>query len=127
MNTVIASGNLTRDPMYKQTSSGNGMLKFSVASNKKVGEKEIADFIDVTVFGGLADECSQKLKKGMGVIVVGEWNCRSYTGSDGQRKYATTVIAREVAVKLFPMARNPAAFNRFGNAPQPEYDEDIMF
>lgn len=113
MNTVILSGNLTRDPVYKQTEKSS-VLRFSIACNKQVGDKEIAEYVNVTVFGGLADTAVKQLKKGTGILILGEYNTRSYE-ANGEKKYATTVIAREIGLKLFPPARvNAAAWNKFG-------------
>lgn len=127
MNNVILSGNVTRDPAYKQTEKSS-VLRFSVACNKQVGEKEVAEFVNVTAFGGLADTASQQLHKGTGVLILGEYNTRSYE-ANGEKKYTTCVIAREIGLKLYPPARvNASAFNKFGfNAAESRSYEEGTF
>lgn len=133
MNTVIVSGNITRDLICRTSQNGTSIARFSVASNKKVGDKEIASFVDVTAFGSIAEACGNNLHKGSPVIVLGEYNTRSYVGSDGQKKYSTTVVAREVAVKLIgerssgfgSSDRDSSGFSKFG--PASADNEDIPF
>lgn len=115
MNEVIISGNLTRDPQKKSSQGGTSITSFTVACNEKIHqsgeEKDFTAFVDVTVFGPLADVCADALKKGTGVIVRGRYQTRSYMAADGTKKFSTSVIASEVGTKLFPA--KTTAFSRF--------------
>src|ERR1039457_6998962 len=75
LNSLIITGNLTKDPQKKQTPSGKEVCSFSVANNfiyTKNGEKitEVSYF-DVEVWGVVAENCFKFLTKGSGVIVEG--------------------------------------------------------
>ena len=59
------------------------------------GERE-ADFINIVVWRGQADNCYKYLKKGSKAGVVGSLQTRSYDGTDGTKKYSTEVVAEEV-------------------------------
>ena len=99
MNKVILVGNLTRDPELITTNSGISLCRFSLAVQRRFanesGERE-ADFINVVVWRGQADNCYKYLKKGSKAGVVGSIQTRSYDGTDGTKKYSTEVVAEEV-------------------------------
>ncbi len=99
MNKVILVGNLTRDPELITTNSGISLCRFSLAVQRRFasegGERE-ADFINVVVWRGQADNCYKYLKKGSKAGVVGSLQTRSYDGTDGTKRYSTEVVADEV-------------------------------
>ncbi len=99
MNKVILVGNLTRDPELVTTNNGISLCRFSLAVQRKFtsadGERE-ADFINIVVWRGQADNCYKYLKKGSKAGVVGTLQTRSYDGTDGTKRYATEVVAEEV-------------------------------
>ena len=99
LNKVILIGNLTRDPELTETPSGIAVCKFSIAVNRNYtnanGERE-ADFINIVTWRGLAENCGKYLAKGRKVAVCGSIQTRSYDDKDGNRRYATDVVADEV-------------------------------
>lgn len=99
MNKVILIGNLTRDPELSTTASGVNYCRFSLAIQRRFpnaeGERE-ADFINIVVWRGQAENCHKYLKKGSKACVVGNLQTRSYDGQDGTKKYAFEVVAEEV-------------------------------
>lgn len=99
MNKCILVGNLTRDPELTQTPSGVSMCRFSIAVNRSYananGERE-ADFINIVTWRGLAENCGKYLAKGRKVAVCGAIQTRSYDDKDGNRRYATDVVADDV-------------------------------
>lgn len=102
LNSVLLEGNLTRDPEMKYTQSGSAICTFSIAVNRsyKKGdewEKEVS-FIDVTVWGKPAENCSQYLKKGRGVRVVGRLKQDRWE-KDGKTNSKLGVIADHVEFK----------------------------
>ena len=75
-NSVVIVGRLTRDPELRYVPSGAPVCSFSVATSRKYtkegGEKvEETTFLDVDVWKRLAETCSQFLKKGREVLVMG--------------------------------------------------------
>ncbi len=99
MNKVILVGNLTKDPELITTNNGVSLCRFTLAVGRRFassdGERE-ADFINIVVWRGQADNCYKYLKKGSKAGVVGSIQTRAYDGNDGTRRYATEVVADEV-------------------------------
>lgn len=99
MNKVILVGNLTRDPELITTNNGISLCRFTLAVQRRFssgdGERE-ADFINIVVWRGQADNCYKYLKKGSKAGVVGSIQTRSYDATDGTKRYSTDVVAEEV-------------------------------
>lgn len=99
MNKVMLIGNLTRDPELRTTSSGTSVCTFSIAVNRNftnaAGERE-ADFINITVWRGLAENCAKYLTKGRKVAVCGALQSRTYDDKEGNKRYALEVVADDV-------------------------------
>lgn len=99
MNKVILVGNLTRDPELNETPSGIPVCRFSIAVSRDYSNSEgarEADFFNVTVWRGRAENCGKYLKKGNKVAIVGSLQTRSYEDKDGIKRNVTDVIANEV-------------------------------
>ncbi len=77
LNKVFLMGNLTRDPDIKQTPTGDTVAELGVAVSEQFRSKstnevrEVVTFVDVTVWGKVAENCGQYLKKGRPVFVEG--------------------------------------------------------
>lgn len=97
-NKTIIGGRLTADPELKTTPTGVSVTSFTVAVNRrgkgKDGETQ-ADFINVTAWRGLAEFITRHFRKGSSICVVGEIQTRSWTDPQGQKHYATEVVADE--------------------------------
>ena len=120
MNKCIFIGNLTRDPEFQTTGSGVSLCRFSIAVNRNYsnsnGERE-ADFINIVTWRGLAENCNKYLTKGRKVCVVGQLQTRTYDDKDGNKRYATEIVAEDVefinaAVTTAATARREAAVIR---------------
>ena len=100
MNKVILLGRLTKDVDVKYTQTTNIMIaSFSLAVNRrfaKQGEERQADFFNVTAFGKTGEFCSKYFSKGQQVAIIGRLQNRSWEDDQGQKHYATDVIAEEV-------------------------------
>ena len=99
MNKVMLIGNLTRDPELRTTSSGVSVCTLSIAVNRNfpnsAGERE-ADFINITVWRGTAENCAKYLSKGRKVAVVGALQSRTYDDKEGNKRYTLDVVADDV-------------------------------
>lgn len=97
-NKTILGGRLTADPELKTTPTGVSVTSFTVAVNRrgkgKDGETQ-ADFINVTAWRGLAEFITRHFRKGSSICVVGAIQTRSWTDPQGQKHYATEVVADE--------------------------------
>lgn len=99
MNKVILIGNLTKNPELTTTNNGINVCRFTLAVQRRFanedGERD-ADFINIVVWRGLADNCHKYLTKGSKCSVVGVIQTRSYDAQDGSKRYATDIVAEEV-------------------------------
>ena len=99
MNKVILIGNLTKDPELATTNSGISVCRFTLAVTRKFqnseGERE-ADFLNIVVWRGLAENCSKFLSKGSKCAVSGNIQTRSYDANDGTKRYVTEIVAEDV-------------------------------
>lgn len=98
-NKIILGGRLTSAPELKQTQSGVPVCSFSIAVNRraKAGEERVADFFNVTAWRATAELVSKYFTKGSSILVVGTIQNRSWTDQNGQKRFATDVIADEVS------------------------------
>lgn len=99
MNKVLMIGNLSRDPELSETPSGVAVCKFSIAVQRDYADsdgKRSADFFNIVVWRGRAENCAKYLKKGNKVAIVGSLQNRSYEDKDGVKRNVTEVIASEV-------------------------------
>lgn len=76
-------GNLTSDPELKYTTAQKAQLKFSIAVNDNYvdasGEKvEKTSYFNIVAWGYLAENSAAVLEKGIGVVIVGTLDQRSW-------------------------------------------------
>ena len=100
MNKVCLIGRLTKDPEVRYTQSNNTMVvSFNLAVNRrftKENEERQADFISIVAWSKTAEFVSKYFKKGQQVGIVGRIQTRNWDDEQGQKHYATEVIAEEV-------------------------------
>ena len=98
LNKVILGGRLTADPELKQTPNGVPVVSFSIAVNRRFGSggQQQADFFNVTAWRATAEFVSRYFHKGSSICVVGSIQNRTWTDQNGQKRYATDIIADEV-------------------------------
>lgn len=98
-NKVILGGRLTADPELKTTPSGVSVTTFTVAVNRsyrgKNGEDPQADFITVTAWRQTAEFITRYFHKASSICIVGSIQTRTWTDQNGQKRYATEVVADE--------------------------------
>jgi len=95
VNRIILVGRLTANPEVRATAEGLAIAKFALTVNRPQGG---ADFIDVVAWRRLAEICGEYLKKGSLALVEGRIQIRSFSDQNGQRRWVTEVIARNVQV-----------------------------
>lgn len=100
LNEVKILGNMTSDPELRYTNNGTPVASFSVATNRrfKQGEewKDQSEFHNIVVWSNLAQQLTQRAKKGTRVMVLGHLQTRSWEGQDGKKNYRTEIIADDV-------------------------------
>ena len=96
-------GNVTQDPELSFTDSGIAKLKFSIACNRsyKKGDEwvEETSFFNVVAWRKLAEDTADVLEKGVGVIVNGRLEQRSWDDKEGNKRSTVEVVAENVAIQ----------------------------
>lgn len=117
-NKVILGGRLTSDPELKTTPSGVSVTSFTVAVNRRFQGKDSgesqADFITVTAWRQTAEFVTRFFRKASSICIVGSIQTRTWTDQQGQKRYATEVVADE-AYFVDAKSENPASMQQ--NAP----------
>lgn len=100
---TVIFGNVTADPELTFTSNGQARLSFSVAANyvwyDQAGEKqEKVSYFNVVAWRFVAENAVKTLEKGIGVIVYGRLEQRSYEDKEGNKRAAVELIADEIGI-----------------------------
>lgn len=119
-NKVILGGRVTADPELKATNSGIYVTSFTVAVNRKYSAEgdQQADFINCVAWRKTAEFVTNYFRKGSSICVVGSIQTRSWTDQNGQKRYATEVVADEVQ---FVDSKNENSGGRAGAAAAASY------
>ena len=93
-NSVIITGNVTRDAELRYTSTQKPVLGFTVACNRQGQDgQSAADFFPVVLWGKSAEALEKYLTKGKSVLVKGRLQTRSYESKTGEKRNVTEIVA----------------------------------
>lgn len=128
INRVTISGHLTRDVELRATTSGKSVLHFGMAVNdSRLNQQtqqweDYPNFIDVVVFGNMADSMAKMLRKGMKVCIDGKLRYTSWE-SNGQKRSKVEVVAQHVELppRQQPQQQYQPQQTYAQSQPQPEY------
>ena len=100
---AVIVGNLTADPKLTYTDGGAARLNFGIASNHYYRDaqnekQEKTSFFDVTCWRYLAEDSASVLEKGVGVIVQGRLEQRSWEDKEGNKRSKVELIADHIGV-----------------------------
>lgn len=105
MNNVALIGRITRDPELRYITSGTAVTKFTLAIDKGLSKEKkqeaernnqpTADFINIVVWGKLAENVANYTSKGKLIAVQGRIQSGSYE-KDGTRIYTADVVASNI-------------------------------
>ncbi len=139
VNKVILIGNLGGDPEVRYTTSGSAVATFSIATSEEwkdrtSGEKQSrTEWHRVVAFARLGEICGEYLHKGKQVYVEGRLQTRSWEDKDGNTRYTTEIVAREMQMLGPPPGRQSqeqGSFERQGgpsDEPINMPEDDIPF
>lgn len=99
LNKVILMGRLTRDPEFRQTTSGVPVCRITIAIDRpfRKDQEKQADFINVTCWRATAEFVSRYFTKGKMIIVEGSLRNNDYTDNNGVKHYSYEVQADNVS------------------------------
>ena len=97
VNKVILIGNVTRDPLVKNTDNSKKVALFSLATNRyyKTAEgenKSESEFHNCVAWGSLAERAEKFLTKGKLVYVEWRLRTRVIDKEDGTKSYKTEIV-----------------------------------
>ena len=101
VNKFIGIGNLGRDVELRFMPDGKAVANFSIAiseryKDKTTGEqKEVTEWVNVALFGRLAEIAGEYLGKGSKVYIEGKLKTEKYT-KDGIDRYSTKSIGEKL-------------------------------
>jgi single-strand DNA-binding protein len=162
VNKVILVGRLGKDPEVRYTATGSAMANISLATSeswkdKQTGEKqERTEWHRVAFYDRQAEVVAQYLRKGSLIYVEGRLQTRKWQDQNGQDRYTTEIIARDMemlssksensgtasySAPTAPSSYAPAASSNMGSqqqsaprqsAPPPSsspdnFDDDVPF
>lgn len=98
MNNVFLVGRMTKDIELRYTQTNKAYGTFTIAINRpyKNGEERQADFINIVVWGNIAENTKKFTSKGSLVGIEGRIQTRTYEASDGKKRTITEVLASSI-------------------------------
>jgi len=101
LNSVIVAGNLTKDPVFRQTLNNTPVVNFHVAANRRYKDssnqwQEDVCYVGVVAWNKLADSCKDRLKKGSAVLIDGELQSRTFKTEDGKNRTIVEIKAKRI-------------------------------
>ena len=101
LNKVMLIGNLGADPEVRFTSNGTTVAIFRVATTEKWTSKsgeaqQQTEWHNIVAWRRLAEICGEHLRKGSRVYIEGALKTRKWQDQNGNDRYTTEVIAREM-------------------------------
>lgn len=97
MANIVITGRLGKDPVSRQTQSGDTTLSFSIGNTTGYGERKTTTWYSVTLFGKRADSIAPFLAKGKQVAVSGTHSLK-VSERDGTKYYNCVIDNADVTL-----------------------------
>jgi len=125
LNKCDFIGNLGANAEVRHTQAGRAVMSFRMGCGHRYrgsdGEwKEETDWVNVVLFGARAEGLGPRLKKGSKVYVSGRLRTRSYEDREGETRYMTEIVARQ----LLPLTIKGQQV-REDSTPDEVHDDDL--
>lgn len=103
VNKVILLGNVTRDPVLKQTTNGQPVVIFGLATNRvwkdASGEKQsLPEYHNLVAWGKLAEFIAENVRKGKPLFIEGYLKTRSWDSTEGTKVFRTEVVIENLVL-----------------------------
>ena len=131
MNKAMIIGNIGNDPDLQYTkNSAAPVMTLSVATTERWkdadgNKQEQTDWHRVVVWGGLAVTCGEHLSKGDKVYFEGRLQTRKWKDQEGNIRYTTEIIAREM--EMLGGKQDAGALPPNSDRDEPPLPEDVPF
>ena len=122
INKVILIGNVGADPEVRALEGGVKVARLRIATTERIYNrqtqetKEHTEWHNVTLWRNLADVADRFIRKGSQVYIEGSLRTRDWTDKDGNKRYATEIVANDL--KMLGRGDAPAsgADNSYGGS-----------
>ncbi len=103
MNKVVLVGNLGNDPQLRYTQNETAVANLSLATserwkNKSGEQQDNTEWHRIVLFGNKAEFAKEYLRKGTLIAVDGKLRTRKWEDKDGNNRYTTEVVARQITI-----------------------------
>ena len=127
LNCIVIAGNLTKDPIFRQTTTGTPVVNFSIASNRKYRDasnqwQEEVCYVGIVAWNRLADSCMNRLKKGSAVLIDGELQSHLLKNEDGFSRNVVEIKARRI--QFLNKRAAPADVTHSDTITTPHHDDE---
>lgn len=98
LNQIVLVGRLTKDPEIRETDTGKKVSRITLAvprSYKNSSGEYESDFINCTLWTGIAENTAEYCHKGDLLGIKGRIETRTYE-KDDEKKYVSEVVAEKV-------------------------------
>ncbi|MCH9698188.1 MAG: single-stranded DNA-binding protein [Gammaproteobacteria bacterium] len=102
LNKVMLIGNLGADPEVRYMPSGAAVANLRLATSERWKDKQTGENVErtewhrVVLYNRQAEIAGEYLKKGSKIYVEGSIRTNKWQGQDGQDRYTTEIIGREM-------------------------------
>ena len=100
LNSVLVEGHLSRDPELAYTPKGQPTCRLRIGCNRSYKQddqyQQEVSFFDISVWGKMAESCSEQLEKGRGIRVVGRLKEDRWQDQEGNNRSKILVVAEHV-------------------------------
>ena len=98
LNKAMIIGNVGKDPEVKHLDKGLAVVTLPIATTERFKDKngelrEQTEWHNVVFWRSLAEFVERHVRKGSQVFVEGRLRTRSWEDQNGQKKYATEIVA----------------------------------
>ena len=103
VNKVILLGNVTRDPLLKQTAGKQTVVTFGLATNRvwkdANGQKQsLPEYHNLVAWGKLAEFIGESVRKGKPLFIEGYLKTRSWDSPEGAKIFRTEVVIENLVL-----------------------------
>lgn len=131
VNKFIGIGNLGREPELRFMPDGKAVCNFSIAISEKYKDKsgeqkEVTEWVNIALFGKLAEIAGEYLKKGSKVYIEGKMKTEKYS-KDGIDRYTTKIIGEKMEMLSSKSESMTKATDKPPVPDEFENDADIPF
>lgn len=134
INKVILIGNLGDDPEIRYTQAGTPVCSFRIATTERWkgqdGQRqEQTEWHNIVAWQRLAEICSEFLAKGSKVYIEGKLQTRKWQDQNGNDRYTTEVIARDMQMLSPRPGGSPGGDRESGSGSEspPNTGNDVLF